>query len=174
MMRTSRWMGTAALSLALGAGLVAQTPVLDIKMGLWEVTTTTTIGGLTSTLDTSKMPPAQAAQMEAALKSATAPRTETSQTCMTKEKFEKDGFLMEPTPGVTCKTTPSTNTKTAYAAKVECTGARAMSGEVQVATDSSSAFKAAMKMASAEGGRTINVDIAMTGKWIGAACGNVK
>jgi hypothetical protein len=149
-MRMSRWMGTAALSLVLGAVVIAQTPVLDIKMGLWEMTTTTTL----------------AAGMPA--------RTATSQECMTKEKFEKDPFTMQPVPGVTCKNTVKTNTKTVYETTVACTGDRVMNGEVHIETQSSEAYKATMKMTTAMQGQSMAVTIGMTGKWLGAACGNVK
>jgi hypothetical protein len=150
MMRTSRWMGTAALSLALGAGLVAQAPVLDIKMGLWERSTTTSLGpGLP-------------------------PRTTTEQECLTKEQFDKDPFAMPPMPGMTCKNTVKTNTRTVYDATVTCTGGPAMNGEVHVQADSPSAYKATMKMTGDMQGQSMTVTIAMTGKWIGAACGNVK
>jgi len=55
------------------AGLVAaQTgsiPTLDVKLGLWEVTSASTRSGM-PTIDTSKMTPEQRARVEAALQGA--------------------------------------------------------------------------------------------------------
>jgi hypothetical protein len=39
---------------------------------------------------------------------------------------------------------------------------------------SSTSFKAAMRSSNSERGKTMTVDGTMTGKWLGADCGNVK
>jgi hypothetical protein len=48
--------------------LIAQAPALDVKAGLWENTVVTTMGMAVRQVDTSKMPPEQAAKIAEAMK----------------------------------------------------------------------------------------------------------
>jgi hypothetical protein len=61
MIMSHRWFGSALLWTVLTTVVLAQAPALDIKMGLWEITTTTQIGGQTPQVDTSEMTPEQKA-----------------------------------------------------------------------------------------------------------------
>ena len=72
------------IALSLGAFLVAQTPIrpmLDLRMGLWEVTSTTDMGGVPG-VDMSKMTPQRQAQIAATMKGALAKPT-VVKSCMT-------------------------------------------------------------------------------------------
>src|SRR5688500_469256 len=83
-------------------GTAAQTPVrplLDVRMGLWEVTSTTDIGGMPA-VDTSKMPPQVQAQMAAAMAGAMG-KPSVLKSCMTKEKFVTERTPVDQ-PGTTC------------------------------------------------------------------------
>ena len=152
------------------ATLVAQAPALDLKLGLWEQTILTKLDGLPPGIDTSKIPPAQLAQMMAAL----GEHPITTRACITKEDLADETFMLQAQPDVKCKRTLSTNTKTSYAAEIACTGARTTKGVVNIQTTSSEAFTGTVQMASTQDGKTTNVSMKLTGKYVGAACGNVK
>src|SRR6187402_3592576 len=100
--------------------LVAQAPALDLKLGLWEQTILTKLDGLPPGIDTSKIPPEQLKQMMAAL----GEHPIITRACITKEDLADETFMLQAQPDVKCKRTLSTNTKTSYAAQIDCTGAR--------------------------------------------------
>jgi hypothetical protein len=169
-----RWSAVATLSLSLSAIALAQAPVLDVQMGLWELSSTVNLGGEMPMIDTSKMTPEQKAQMDAAMKSMMGAHTNTQKTCVTREKFNKSAFMMDDQPGTTCKQTVSTNTRSVLDAKVVCTGERAMTMQMHVDALSPTTIKGTMKSANSEQGKTITMDATMTGKWLAADCGDVK
>jgi hypothetical protein len=169
-----RWSAVATLSLSLSAIALAQAPVLDVKMGLWEISSTMNIGGEMPMMDTSKMTPEQKAQMEAAMKSMMGAHTNTQKTCVTREKFDKSAFMGDDQPGMTCKQTVSTNTRSVLDANVVCTGERPRTMQVHVDALSSTTFKGTMKSTSNEQGKTFTLDATMSGKWLSADCGTVK
>jgi hypothetical protein len=174
-MRTSfRRFGFALLSLSLTAVVAAQKPALNVKMGLWEITATTDIGGQMPGMDTSKMTPQQKAQMEAAMKGMMGAHPTVTKTCMTQEKFDKSDFMMTDQPGMTCKQTFSKNTSTALDGTVTCTGTRSMTGQMHIEASSPTSITSTMKSSTSEQGKTMTVNMNMTGKWLGAACGDVR
>ncbi len=145
---------SSTLALAgLTAVLAAQTPALDLKLGLWEQTTIMKMEG---------MPAGMGAQ----------PMTE--RTCLTKEDLSNDSFMMQDQGDMKCKRTITANTRTTFAADIACTGPREVKGKLSVSATSSEAFTATMTMASSQGGRAVNMTMTTTGKFVGAACGNVK
>jgi hypothetical protein len=170
----SRWAAAAAASLSLSAIVLAQAPALDVKMGLWEITSTTNIGGQIPTIDTSRMTPEQKARMEAAMKGLVGPHSNVTKSCMTKEKFNRSSFMTDGDPGATCKQTMSTNTRTSMDANVVCTGKRTTTSQMHIDAPSPTSFTGSVKSASAEQGQTMTVNVTMTGKWLGADCGTVQ
>jgi uncharacterized protein DUF3617 len=172
MKAVSRWYVAAALSLFVTTVILAQTPALDVKMGLWEVTTAVDINGQMPGVDTSKMTPEQKARMEAAMQGLTGAHAVKS--CMTKEKFDRSNFMTMDQPGMTCKQTITTNTRTTLEASVVCTGAGSRTSQIHLDALSSTSFKGYAKSSNAEQGRSMTVNVAMTGKWLGADCGDTK
>src|SRR3982751_1556567 len=76
--------------LGLTRVLVAQAPALNLKPGLWENTITTSIGGMPP-VDTSKMPPEQAARIAEAMKAMSGDKATTTKDCVKKADLEKEG-----------------------------------------------------------------------------------
>ena len=75
---------SAFLFLGVATVLVAQAPALDIKLGLWENTVVTSMGGMAMPqMDTSKLPPEQAAKIAEAMKGMSGDRTVTEKNCLT-------------------------------------------------------------------------------------------
>ena len=129
----ARWSGTTAFTLSLTAVAVAQAPALDVKMGLWELTSVSEVGGQMPGYDTSKMTADQKAKMDEAMKAIMGKHTSTDTTCMTKEKFD-----------------------------------------MHIDALSTTAFKATFKSSNTDQGKTMTVNVDMTGKWLGASCGDKK
>ena len=174
-MLAARTISSSILVVAITAVLAAQAPVLDVKLGLWENTMVTSIGGMAMPqMDTSKLPPEQAAKMAEAMKGM-AGQPMTQKNCITKEALSKDSFMMPENSKMTCTRTVTTNTKATFAADLNCTGARTVKGQISVESLSGgNAFKGAMKMATTSGAQTINVNMTMSGKYLGPDCGDVK
>jgi hypothetical protein len=162
------------LSVVLTVTLLAQVPVLNVKMGLWEITSTTDVGGQMPAIDTSKMTPEQKARMEAAMKGMMGAHANVAKTCMTKEKFEKSAFMVTDQPGTTCTQTITANTRTALEASATCVGTRAMTALMHFDALSPTSMKGVVKTSNTEQGRTMTMNTAMTGKWLSADCGDVK
>lgn len=158
----------------LGVILVAQAPVLDLKLGLWENTIVTNIGGAPP-VDTSKMSPEQAAKIAEAMKGLAGDRTMTEKTCVKKEDLENESFMLPHDAKTTCTRTVGTNTRASFVADVTCTGDRPMKGQVNIQSlAGGTAFKGAVKMETSARGSTMNVAMTLTGKYLGPDCGSVK
>lgn len=171
---TARPFVSALLFASITAVVFAQAPALDVKMGLWEMTSVTDLGGQMPAVDTSKMTPQQKAQIDAAMQSMMGTHTNVMKSCITKEKFSDSTFMMPQQPGQTCKQVLTTNTRTTLEGSVTCTGANAMAMQMHMDALSSTSIKATVKSAQTNRGRTMNVTATMTGKWLGADCGDTK
>jgi hypothetical protein len=172
-MIATRALLSSVVLVGLSGVLVAQAPALDVKLGLWENTFVTSIGGAMP-VDTSKMSPEQQAKIAAAMK-AMGEQTMTQKNCVTKEDLAKDSFMLPQTSGMTCKRTITTNTKSSFVADIACTGEREMKGTVNIESAAGgTAYTGTMKMATTTQGRTMNVSMKMSGKYLGADCGTVK
>ncbi len=173
-----RLAGAAAAALTLTVVITAQTPMLDVKMGLWETTTKMTMPGMAAQMpkmsdeDLAKMPPAARAQIENMMKTMQGAPV-TVKTCMTKEKFEKNGFQQE-RPNQNCKQTITSNTPRSMDATVVCSGAQAMTAQMHIESISNTEYKGTMKGKATGRGGEMEMTVDMTGKWLGADCGDVK
>src|SRR5262245_30529589 len=79
---------------ALAAGVAAQTaPQLNVRTGLWEITTVMSMGGDMPKMDLSQLPPAQREQMEAMMKQMMNERKDTSKSCVTQEDLRDGNFM---------------------------------------------------------------------------------
>jgi hypothetical protein len=174
MLMSHRWFGSALLCTVLTTVGLAQAPALDIKMGLWEITTTTQIGGQTPQVDTSKMTPEQKAQVEALMRSSMGNHSIVRKSCVTQEQLDKSNFLMTDQPNTTCKRTITANTRTTLEASVACTGEQAMTAQVHIDALSPTSIKMNMQSSGTNQGRTMTMNVVLTGKWLGADCGVIK
>ena len=59
------------------------------------------------------------------------PHASVDKICMTKEKFEKSSFMTD-APGMTCKQTISTNTRSTLETTVACTGTANMTMQMHI------------------------------------------
>jgi hypothetical protein len=94
----------------------------------------------------------------------------TSRMCMTKEMIQRKEFPVQE-GDCTQKVTPMGANKMKIA--FSCTRPPA-SGEGEMTLDSDTSYRARMHVKGTDGGRQQIVDMDVTGKWLGADCGNLR
>jgi len=152
---------------------------LDIKPGLWDVTSTMQMSGMPPIPNLDQMSPEQRARIEGAMKNmAGSPRTNTAKSCITKEGIEQAIAKANSTKTNTC----SPKLVNASASKVElhidCTQEKSdmkTNGDITIERRDSEHFTGtgAMKSTGAQG-RTMDMKWSMTGTFVSSDCGNVK
>src|SRR6185503_14542027 len=88
-MFATRTITSSILVVGITTVLMAQAPALDVKLGLWENTIVTNMGMAAPAVDTSKMPPEQAAKIAEMMKGMMGDRTVVEKNCLTKEDLAK-------------------------------------------------------------------------------------
>jgi hypothetical protein len=162
------------LSMRLTGAVLAQAPALDIKMGLWEITTTAQIRGQMA-IDTRDMTPELKDAMEKAMKKvASETYSSVAKKCVSKEWLAQWIFMGEPPAGHTCTQTPTKNTRASLDVTITCTGEHASTSQVHFDALSPSSIKGAMKITGTEQARTTTTSVALTGKWLRTDCGSEK
>jgi hypothetical protein len=145
----------------------------NIKLGLWEITTTTKMAGLPGMSDEmlAKIPPERRAKMLAALE-ARSGKPHVAKQCMTEEKIAR-GFKTD--EGDSCTRQVLASSATEVKVHDECTteqGKRITDAHFQM-TDHEH-MTGTVHVVMTRGERTMNLDGTLEGKWLSASCGNVK
>jgi hypothetical protein len=164
-----------------GAGILpahaAETAQLNVKLGLWEISTHPQISGNLPITDEQlqKLAPEQRAKFEAAMKAALARGAEPKlmKECMTAEKRSRGFDLGD--KGSDCKTTVVTNTPSEFESHRECAtdnGKQSSSVHFRMLSPDHASGTVNMVISHAE--KTMTVNSAMEAKWLGADCGAVK
>jgi hypothetical protein len=160
--------GVVALIAYAGDGSVK----LNVKLGLWEVTTSGKTGGEVPEDVLAQVPPERRAQMIAALK-ASASQKRTYRECMTAEKLSKGFDVQDAKQG--CQRTVVSNTSSDMVVREQCSTAEGVQNiDIHFHADSSESVTGTVTAAITRGGRTMNIDNNLQGKWLGASCGDVK
>ena len=176
------------LRLALGAGAFglgllvchggpasAGPASLDIKPGLWKVTTTSHMNGQLPIpeADLARMPPAQRAKFEAAMKAAAANMgaPHVFEECLTAKQIA-DGLKLNKTQP-SCHRTVLSSSPTELHIHERCTGAtvREMDGTFEAPDPSS--MHGTIHVVATHGARTMNVNSVVQGQRLGADCGGL-
>ncbi len=143
---------------------------LDIKTGLWEVSSKTDMNGSPIPADVLKqMPPDQRAKMMAIFKNRKA-TTHTIQSCITKDDLDRPFKAQDEEEN--CKSTIVTATPTKAEYKIQCSGTEAHSGVMKIEALSRESIRGSTTMQVNSGKGTVANE--MSGRWISANCGNVK
>ncbi len=170
----SRSIGIALTAAVLPVLLAAaDTPALNVRLGLWETTSTTHVGGQMPAIDTSKMPPEQRARVEAMMKQMLGAHTQTAKSCLTKERLERGTFTDDQNQP-DCKTTVNRNTSTVLDATEVCTGEHPRTVQLHFEAQSPTSVTGTFKSMDTEQGRTMTVDGTIASTWLAADCGDVK
>jgi hypothetical protein len=156
---------------------------LDVKLGLWETTTKSDVGGMPAMASMpqipeetlAKMPPEQRARVEAMMKGrgAGSPMNNTVRTCTTKESRDRGmDFLRNNDKSCTYKVLNSTADKLEM--HMECTRqSMKTAGNVTVDRVDSEHVKSTVVM-QISGGPMTNMRMTIDAKWVSSDCGDVK
>lgn len=169
----------AVLAVVLAASALAADKLqpLNVRLGLWEVTTTMTSQGampIPAEL-LARMTPEQRARMEERMKAGSAGKTKTTtrKECMTKEKQEKnEAFTAENEKG--CRVAVLTSNSNQLEMKRTCNGEGVKSeGTIQVEALSPESVEGKTHIMMT-GSNTMSINGNFTGKWIAPACGQTR
>ncbi len=166
-------LGAAALVILTSSAAAAQ--ALNVKVGLWEVASKGQASGAPP-MDTSNMTPERRAQVEAMMQNmmGNAAKPHTFKTCITKEKLEKDPF-QDREEEQSCKRSYLTRTTSVLSFKEECAnpaGKTTAEGRFEAVNPES--VKGTVKITIDRNGKAMTMNNDLSGKWIGASCGDVK
>ena len=173
-MRTIVIVLVLACSLAVWAANKVQP--LNVKVGLWEVTTTVTSNGqMPIPADLlARLTPEQRARMEERMKanSASKARTTTHRNCLTREKLDRGETFSEDRK--TCTETVVTSTNSQVEVRVVCENQGVKSnGTLHIDALNPENVKGSMHMLAAGGDHSMNMSSTFSGKWIGSSCGDL-
>jgi hypothetical protein len=169
------------LGVGLGFGAMAiahaSEPALNLKPGLWEITSQAKTSGETPMAEEylSKLPPDQRAKLEASMKQMMANQAKpvVRKQCIT-EKTLREGMHFTDKSDPNCKQTILKQTSSEIQVKVECTGKTKSTMIGHFKASSPKAYAGTMNGKVTENGRTMTIANTMKGKWLGSDCGNVK
>lgn len=163
----------AALTLtALSVGAAAPER-LNVKLGLWEMTSTMRFSGVPplpkEVLD--KMTPQARAKMLADLKAASQeePEPETNSECITQEDLDKP---FQSANSDDCKQTIVRTTRTSQEIRMVCSGKTAGSGTFKVNTPTPESMNGTLDLKAGDGADAFVIKGTIKGRWLGADCGD--
>ncbi|HTI78841.1 MAG TPA: DUF3617 domain-containing protein [Acetobacteraceae bacterium] len=169
---------TVLLAIGVSGALVmsALAATLDVKPGLWEVTTqgeTTGVPPIPPQV-LAQMSPAQRAQMMAAMQGRMNQPTVT-RSCLTKKMIDR-GMSFDRPGDDHCTQTVTGSSAHSLDVRVVCTGEQRekTTGSMHVDATSRESITGAFNMVSTDGTNTMTMKRTLQGKWLGSNCGNVK
>lgn len=175
-MRLRIWAGL--LLIALTAFAADKVQRLNVRTGLWEVTTTIHNQGHmpipAAMLE--RMTPEQRARMEERLKAQPADRsrTITHKNCLTEQDMQK-GDLFSTNPNKECTEHVVNSTSTAAEIQMSCKGEGLQgNGTVKIKVLNPENVEGSSHVTATGNGQTLNTDSTFTAKWVSANCGKTR
>jgi hypothetical protein len=178
---------TLAAALAIIPMIVfsADTPLpnLNVRMGLWETTVTSSgmgdaiMAGMDDAMK--NMTPEQKARMAVAMsrmqQHEAVPHANTSHSCMTPEKMKRDAMMSDKNMAGHCTHTVTENTATTMAVHFTCSeNGVTNEGDGRFTALSPTSVKGSMDMHMVMHGKPVNMHSDFQSKWISADCGAEK
>jgi hypothetical protein len=170
---------TILLGLGFGVAVItaAVAATLDVKPGLWEVTSQGESSGMPPIPPQAlaQMSPQQREQMMAAMQGAMARmnKPNVTQSCITQKMLDR-GLDLQRENSDNCKQNVVSSTSRTLDVHVECTGQHNASGTLHIDALTSGTFSGTFNLVSTDGTNTMTMKRTMQGKWLGSDCGNVK
>ena len=165
------------LGLAISGICVAAGLSLDVTPGLWEISTTGAVSGTPQIPPEmlAKMKPEQRAIAEAMALAiiAQASMPHTMQFCVTPEQV-RQGLDLDRLSGRDCRRTIQSSSPTGLDMQVDCGGHDRMSGVVHLRVVDRTTVTGDIDMHAGVSGTTAEIKQNLHGRWLGAACGDVK
>lgn len=167
--------GVLAATLAHGADVVRP----NIRPGLWEVSVDPQVSGEMPIPEDqlARMSPEQRARLEAAIKSSLAKGVQHHQykECMTPEKIARGFDIDKNGEDASCKRKVISSTPSEVTLHDECDKPERKSvTDVHFEVKGGTQMNGTLKVVMTSNGRTMTVNSAVAGKWVGASCGDVK
>ena len=164
---------TAALfACCCAAPLALAADKLDVKPGLWEITSTHNISGIPPMPKdwADKVTPEQRAAMEEAFRkeSAKGPQTETDRKCITKQDADKPFDIADKD----CSQTIVHTTRNTQEVRLSCTGETKSSGVLRVTSPTPETMTGTLDLQLGEGKDPMKVKSELKGRWLGPDCGD--
>lgn len=163
----------AALTLTALSVTAAAPERLNVKLGLWEITSTMRFSGVPplpkEVLD--KMSPQQRAKMIADLKAASQeePEAETGSECITQDDLDKP---FQSGNSDDCTQTVVRTTRTSQEIRLVCTGKTSGSGTFKVNTPNPESMNGTLDLKAGDGPDAFVIKGTLKGRWLGADCGD--
>lgn len=163
----------ASLTLAALSVSAAAPERLNVKLGLWEMTSIMRFSGVPplpkELLD--KMTPQQRAKMVADLKAASEeePEPETSSECITQEDLDKP---FQSANSDECTQTVVRTTRTTQEIRMVCTGKTKGSGLFKVSTPTPEVMNGTLDLKAGDGPDAFVIKGTIKGRWLGPDCGD--
>jgi len=149
---------------------------LNVKVGLWECTMTSIIGGQPPVPAEmlSQLTPQQRARLEERMKADSGARTNKSvyKSCVTREKLA-DGEGFENRKECTQKVMTSTSSKLDMHVVCDQEGVKS-AGTVHLDVLNPETVKGTGQMTVSGNGQSMSSNLALSAKWIGSSCGDVQ
>ena len=165
------------VGLCVAGGALAQTSTLDLKPGLWEITSTGSMTGAPPIPPEvlANMPPEKRAQVQAAMQAAMARAGEpqVARNCVTAEQLRR-GLNFDERPNPSCQRKIVTNSSSLLVVHEECAGARPMVGDFRFTAIDRETMKGDINVVMGSGADTTTMQRNLQGKWLGSDCGDVK
>jgi Protein of unknown function (DUF3617) len=166
-----------ATVLGLAAPCFAAGVSFDVKPGLWELQTSGSASGIPQIPPDAlaKLPPDQrviaTAMLMAIVAQASMPHT--LQFCVTPEQI-RQGLDLNRMGGKDCQRTVQSSSPTGLDMQVDCTGRDAMSGTVHLRVVDRATLAGDVDVHAGIGANSMTIRQNLHGRWLGAACGDVK
>lgn len=164
---------TAAAVLTLVALSAAGADKLNVKLGLWEITSISRFSGMPQLPKEvlEKMTPQQRADMEAKIKAAASeePEPEVSSECITQEDLDKP---FNSASAEECTQTIVRTTRNTQEIRLACTGKTKGSGMFRITTPTPEVMTGDLDLKVGEGTNVMTITSKIKGRWLGADCGD--
>lgn len=154
------------------APLAGAADKLDVKPGLWEITSTHQITGIPPMPKewVDKVTPEQRAAMETAFKkeSEKGPQSDTERECITKQKAQQPFDIGDKN----CTQTVVRTTRTTQEVRLTCNGEMKGSGVMRVTTPTPETMTGTLDLQLGDGEDAMKVKSHLQGRWLGPDCGD--
>src|SRR5262245_23502371 len=145
---------------------------LNIKTGLWELTTVTSVSGMPPIPKEmlEKLSPEQRAAVEEGMQHEAnrPPETQVSKECITQKDLE-DPFTGKE-ENKDCKHTIVSRSSTTQEIRLVCNGTPKGSGSFKVSTPTPESMTGNLNIKMGEGKETMKIEAKVSGKWLSATC----
>jgi hypothetical protein len=161
------------LAVAFATPLCVFADPLNVKVGAWEMTTTTLMTGMMVPVEAqAKMSSEQRAMIQEAMKAyAGKPTTDVSKACVTKEDLDQDRLLMSEDEDQ-CKKKIISKSATKIAFELTCAEPSPYKSTVIVEARTSEGVVGSMNMVQGDSSGKVHVDI--KGRWLGSSCDGIE